>query len=258
MKQSLKYILAIFVFGYSIQGHSQFILNDAFKKTTLYIPNITVSGPIGTAYETVDHYSSFVIEQTSAGKTFTLPTPTDTTWGDDVTIRNTGSVPFTMYGINVSDSFDIHLTWKRGAWLPVGSTGGSGAGGSDCNCCDSLLFFKNDTNAHNQAWFNKGDYYNLSEDNTYGWAWGTLRQIKQDVGFTISETDGIVTGIDVNVGFSGRDPRCKFNPPTNVLEYYENDTAAVLDGLAIDDYYLLSNSNTYGMQTGTIKKITEP
>jgi hypothetical protein len=62
----------------------------------------------------------------------------------------------------------------------------------------------------------------------------------------------------VNVGFSGRDPRCKFNPPTNVLEYYENDTAAVLDGLAIDDYYLLSNSNTYGMQTGTIKKITEP
>ena len=157
MKQSLKYILAIFVFGYSIQGHSQFILNDAFKKTTLYIPNITVSGPIGTAYETVDHYSSFVIEQTSTGQTFTVPTPTDTTWGDDVPIRNTGSVPFTMYGINVSDSFDIHLTWKRGAWLPVGSTGGSGAGGSDCNCCDSLLFFQNDTNAHNQAWFNKGD-----------------------------------------------------------------------------------------------------
>lgn len=237
--------------------NGQYIVNDAFKKITLYIPNITVSGPIGTAYETVDHYSSFVIDQTTPNKTFTLPTPTDTTWGDDVTIRNVGSVSFIMYGITVNDSFDLHLTWKRGAWLPVGGSGGASGGGDPCSCCDSLLFYPNDTAAHNQGWFNKGDYYLLSTDNTYGWAWGVLRQIKQDVGFQINDSDGLVIGIDTNVGFNGRDPRCKFNPPVNVLEYYDNDTAAIADGLDPLDYYLLSNSNTYGMQKGTIKQVTE-
>lgn len=247
-------LIAMFL-GLSL--NAQYLLNDAFKKVTLYIPDITVSGTIGDAFSTVDHFSSFVIEQTTPNITLTLPTPTDTTWGDDVTIRNTGSAAFTMYGINVSDSFDIHLTWKRGSWLPVGSTGGSGAGGDACGCCDSLLYFQNDTNAHNQNWFNKGDYYLLSNDNTYGWAWGVLRQIKQDVGFQINDSDGLVIGIDTNVGFNGRDPRCKFNPPVNVLAYYDNDTAAIADGLDPLDYYLLSNSNTYGMQKGTIKQITE-
>lgn len=243
--------------------NGQYIVNDAFKKITLYIPNITVSGHIGTAYETVDHYSSFVIDQTTPNKTFTLPTPTDTTWGDDVTIRNVGSVSFIMYGITVNDSFDLHLTWKRGAWLPVGGSGGASGGGDPCSCCDSLLVYPNDTAAHNQGWFNKGDYYLLSADNSYGYAWGIIRKIIQDVGFieqgigSPTGLDGGILGIDTKVGFNGRSPRCKFIPPANELPYYKSDTDANVD-LEDGDYYMCSIDNVYGMPLGAIKKIVEP
>lgn len=242
---------------------AQYIINDAFKKITLEIPDITVSGPIGTAFETVDHFSSFVVVQTTPGITLSLPTPSDTTWGDDVTVRNTGTVTFSMYGINVPpDSFDIHLTWKRGQWLPVGGYGVQGTQGG-CDCCDSLLFYPNDTAAHNNNWINKGDYYLLSSDNSYGYAWGVIRQIIEDVGFveqgigSESGMDGGVLALYENVGFSGRSPRCKFLPPENVLAYYDSDTLAKVD-LSIGEFYLCSNGNVYGMPKGAIKKITEP
>lgn len=245
--------------------HAQYIVNDAFKKITLEIPDITVSGPIGTAFETVDHFSSFIITQTTPNITLSLPAPTDTTWGDDVTIRNTGTTAFTLYGVSVlPDSNDVHLTWKRGAWKLVGGYGvGGGGGGSDCNCCDSLLFFPNDTAAHNQGWFNKGDYYLLSTDNSYGYAWGVIRKVLQDVGFienTMAPPDagaGLIVGQQEKVGFKGRSPRCKFLPPENTLAYYASDTDAKID-LTIGDFYMCSNMNVYGMPKGTIKKITEP
>lgn len=244
----------------------QYIVNDAFKKITLYVDNVSSSGNIGTAYETVDHFSSFAINQTTADITLSLPAPTDTTWGDDVTVRNIGTVPFWMYGVRVPiDSFEIHLTWKRGSWRPVGGYAAQGASGGsgDCNCCDSLLFFPNDTAAHNQGWFNKGDYYLLSPDNSYGYAWGIVRKIIQDVGFieqgmgSPTGLDGGILGIDTNVGFKGRSPRCKFIPPENILPYYPSDTAAKVD-LDDGDFYMCSIDNVYGMPLGAIKKIVEP
>ncbi len=241
-------------------AQAQYIVNDAFKKITLEISDRTTSGAIGTAYETVDHFSSFAIVQTTPGVILALPTPTDTTWGDDVTVRNTGTTSFTMYGVEVlPDSFDVHLTWKRGAWRLVG---GYSAGGGDCNCCDSLLYFPNDTAAHNNGWFNKDDYYLLSADNSYGWAWGTLKQITEDVGFYPAATgneygapSGGIVGTQLKVGFNGRSPRCKYIPPDNTLAYYESDTAAYVD-LAIGDYYMCALANVYGMPVGTIKRIT--
>lgn len=246
----------------SYRANAQYIINDAFKKITLELVNISSSGNIGTADETVDHFSSFVIYQTTPNITLSLPAPTDTTWGDDVTVRNIGTTPFWMYGVRVPiDSFEIHLTWKRGSWRPVGgyaTQASAGGGGDPCNCCDSLQFFQNDTAAHNQGWFNKGDYYKLSPDNSYGWAWGVVRQIIQDVGFQIDPLDGLIVGIDSKIGFSGRDPRCKFLPPDNELDYFDNDEAAKLSGLIIYDYYLLSASNSYGMYKGTLKQIVQP
>ncbi|MBK9258160.1 MAG: hypothetical protein IPM42_22195 [Saprospiraceae bacterium] len=264
MKGFIK-ILAFSTVAFCATG--QYIVNDALKKITLQIADITVSGPVGTAYETVDHYSSFIIDQNTPDITLSLPAPTDTTWGDDVTVRNTGSTPFWMYGVRVPiDSFEIHLTWKRGAWRLVGGyavQGATGGGGDPCNCCDSLLFFPNDTAAHNQGWFNKGDYYLLSADNSYGYAWGIVRKIIQDVGFIEQSNgsptglDGGILGIDTNVGFKGRSPRCKFIPPENVLPYYASDTLAKVD-LDDGDFYMCSVDNVYGMPLGAIKKIVEP
>lgn len=252
----------------AMTAQAQYVVNDAFKKITLEISNRATSGTIGTAYETVDHYSSFGIYQTTPDITLTLPAPTDTTWGDDVTVRNIGTTPFWMYGVRVPiDSFEIHLTWKRGAWRPVGgyaTQGATGGGGDPCNCCDSLLFFPNDTAAHNQGWFNKDDYYLLGADNSYGWAWGTLKKITEDVGFfSASEGNeygapsGGIVGMQLKVGFNGRSPRCKFLPPDNTLAYYASDTAADVD-LALGDYYMCSSANVYGMPVGTIKRITAP
>jgi hypothetical protein len=262
----MKFIKVVILSFFFLNLNAQYIVNDAFKKITLYIPDVSTSGNIGTAFETVDHYSSFVIEQTTPDITLTLPTPTDTTWGDDVTIRNIGTESFTMYGIVVNDSFDIHLTWKRGAWLPVGgySSGGGGASG-DCNCCDSLLYFDNDTAAHNQGWLIKNDYYLLSNSNTYGYPWGIIKKIKIDVGFEIAEIDndfgildGSVIALNEKTGFTGRGQApCKIDPPSLELNYYESDAEAVGDGLDSGEYYLLSMINVYGLPKGHLKKITE-
>lgn len=223
---------------------AQYIVNDAFKKITLEIPDITVSGPIGTAYETVDHYSSFVIYQTTPDLTLTLPTPTDTTWGDDVTIRNIGTEVFYMYDVRVPpDSFDIHLTWKFGEWRPVGGYGtqaAGGPGGSDC-CCDTILFFKNDTVASVSGGLIQGNYYLTDDSNSYGMAWGMVKSLVESVPFT---------GAPV--------PACVMNIGTTMLNFYISDSAAKTGGLNVGDYYLLDTGNLYAMASGMIKKITEP
>lgn len=257
-------IIVILFLSYSLSG--QYLINDAFKKITLYLEDVPTSGPIGTAFETVDHYSSFVIEQTTPDITLTLPTPTDTTWGDDVTIRNIGTESFTMYGIVVNDSFDIHLTWKRGAWLPVGGYSTStGSTSTDCGCCDSLAYYDNDTAAHNQGWFIKGDYYLLSNSNNYGLAWGIVKEIKIDVGFYSQDYDndfgfpgGVIVGMQEKAGFTGRGKApCKFEAPEKTLYYYESDSDANTNGVDSGEYYMLSLTNVYGLPKGFIKRITE-
>lgn len=234
--KKLLYILFLLI---SQNVFSQYIVNDAFKKITLYIPNISSSGEIGTAFETVDHYSSFAIDQTTPSRVFTLPAPTDTTWGDDVTIRNIGSVSFTMYGITVNDSFDLHLTWKRGAWLPVGSYGGSSSASSSCCECDTILFFKNDSIA-SLAGINRYGHYLTSAGNSYGMAWGMVK----------IETEYYVSSGVLAAG-------CISNYP-DAMQYYKSDSEAkTLGGLVVGKYYLLDSDNLYAMSLGTIKRITE-
>lgn len=131
--------------------------------------------------------------------------------------------------------------------------------GSSCSCCDSLLYFKNDSLAHVQGSFNKNDYYLFKIDNDYGWKWGTLKKILEDVGFFVDLFSGIVTALDANVGFNGRDPRCKFNPPSYTLPIYKNDSLAKVAGLTrFVDYYRASNNNSYGMPYFSIVQVTEP
>lgn len=133
-----------------------------------------------------------------------------------------------------------------------------GSSGS-CNCCDSLYYDRNDSLAHVDYWINKGDYYTLNLANDYGWKWGTLKQMIEDVGYLIESFTGLIIALDENVGFSGRAPRCKFSPPSNVLPEYRNDSLAKVGGLTrFVSFYRLTNTNDYGMQPGTIVKVSEP
>lgn len=264
----MKKIFILLIFCSSL--NAQFIVNDAFKKATLLIENRTINGDIGTAFETVDHFSSFSINQTSANKILTLPDPNDLTDGDDVTVRNIGTNYFTMYGIKVyPDSFDLHLTWKDLRWRIVGiATSTNITSGGDClACCDSLFYWPNDTAALNQGWVDSSEYYLLSNDNSYGLAWGILKQQKVDSSFNwvITEKqdnsafDDYVQGTNTRVNFKGKGfAECKLKFPKQFLYYFkEDDDAKSTGGLIAGEYYMLTIDNSYGLPKGFIKKITE-
>lgn len=110
---------------------------------------------------------------------------------------------------------------------------------SACGCCDSLLFFVNDT-AANAYGLNRGDYYLLDQENYYGMAWGIVKLLTEDV--------------PLNGAFP---PGCLDNVPAGPLSFFTDDTEASIT-LSVGDYYLLDIDNPYGMAWGTIKIITEP
>ncbi len=98
------------------------------------------TGPIGTAAATVDTYTSFVIPQTTASVSVTVPSPTDTTAGRIIFIANTGTVPMTVGGVTLSNGSSMELFWtgSGGAWTTTAvSTGvsiiGSFSGSSQVN-----------------------------------------------------------------------------------------------------------------------------
>jgi len=245
-------------------GMTQYVVNDAFKKITLALDNISSSGAIGTALETVDHYSSFTINQTSSGKDFTLPTPNDATDGDDVTIRNIGSVSFTMYGITISpDEFELHLTWKNGEWLPVGSYAAAA-----CPCCDEIFYYDSDTAAYYQGRINKDEYYLSSEGHMEGIGKGIYKQVPENYGYEFFTTDSILLGFGglivrskntTRVGFDAAflGP-CRVEPPAVDLQYYDSDALAIVGGLSAGETYLLTETNYYGLPKNFLKKIVEP
>lgn len=92
-------------------------INGNLKLATINVANLATGGVIGTAITTVDICSVFLINQTTANQTLTLPPPTNTLAGNLVTIGNIGSVNFTISGINVSPNSLIKLIWSGTAWL---------------------------------------------------------------------------------------------------------------------------------------------
>ncbi len=122
--------LATFSGGATIASGQQFTNAGSSLFTAIAISNISGGGVIGTAEATVDVASTFNINQTTAGQTLTLPTPTDTTAGRVVYINNVGSEAFAMYGVTISSARSQAYIWNGSNWVGTNIDGaGSGVTG---------------------------------------------------------------------------------------------------------------------------------
>lgn len=265
-RTQMKTFLTALIIFISITTYSQYVVNDAFKKSTLALEDFPTTGTIGIAFETVDHYSSFTIDQTTPNITLSLPTPNDATDGDDLTIRNIGSAAFTMYGITVSpNEFELHVAWKNGSWLPVGAYATSETA---CPCCTDILYFDSDTAAYYQGRINKDEFYLTGADHMEGLGKGIYKQVPENYGWEFWTVDSIsygFSGLIVKTKGTGRVGfdaaflgSCRVEPPAVDLQFYESDGEAKLAGLAVGESYLLTVDNLYGLPKDWIKKITEP
>ena len=119
--------------SYNVVLGSNNVLDSVAKMvntgSTLYkatdIANLPSGGAIGTAANTVDIYTTFNIDQTTASQTITLPTPTSSTYaGRLVFLANTGTVPFSFLGSTVIAGTTTQAMWNGTAWTLAGSNGG--------------------------------------------------------------------------------------------------------------------------------------
>jgi len=99
--------------------------NGSTVNTTLAISNLASGGNIGTAAITVDIYTAFTINQTTASQTITIPSPTSSAAGRIIYISNIGSAAFTLLGTTINPSATATLVWNGSAWTFGGADGSS-------------------------------------------------------------------------------------------------------------------------------------
>jgi len=87
-----------------------------FVLAVLAVANLPTGGPLGTAAATVDIYSSFDVNQTTAAQSISIPSPTNTTTGREVSVSNVGSQSFTMLGATVAVGTSLRAKWTGAAW----------------------------------------------------------------------------------------------------------------------------------------------
>lgn len=87
------------------------------------ITNKATGGNIGTAAATVDIASIFLVNQTTANQTLTIPSPTDTTQSIDAIIVNVGSAAFIVGNSSIAPSGGSkRVLWDGVAWRTSSST----------------------------------------------------------------------------------------------------------------------------------------
>lgn len=91
-------------------------IGGPFRIKVLPVANLSGGGAIGTAAATVDLYSSFDVNQTTAGQTISLPTPALATTGLEVSVSNVGSQSFTMLSATVAAGASLRAKWTGAAW----------------------------------------------------------------------------------------------------------------------------------------------
>jgi hypothetical protein len=108
----------------------------ATLNTATTIADLPAGGAIGTAAATVNIYTSFNVNQTTAGQTLSLPSPTTTTAGRVVYVLNVGSTSFTMHGVLLSTSSAQSYLWNGSAWVAA-NIDGAGSGVTTIGAIDS-------------------------------------------------------------------------------------------------------------------------
>ena len=123
---------------------TQITNNGASLNTSSAISNMATGGNLpsgGTgatgATTTVDKYTSFTINQTTAGQTLNLPTPTDSTAGRVVYVANIGTVAFTMNTVTVANGKAQTYIWNGSFWTAT-NIDGAGAGVTLVGTLDGL------------------------------------------------------------------------------------------------------------------------
>jgi hypothetical protein len=96
-------------------------INDNIGLATIAQANFAANGAIGTAAATVDIASSFVVTQTTAGISVTLPSPTDTTAGLELNYINSGASTqsITVGGLVLTPGTMASFRWDGTAWASL-------------------------------------------------------------------------------------------------------------------------------------------
>lgn len=82
--------------------------------------NFVANGAIGTAPLTVDIASVITINQTTAGRTLTIPNPTNTPFGRIVKIVNRGTASLTIGTQPIAAGTGVEFVWSTGnVWRPL-------------------------------------------------------------------------------------------------------------------------------------------
>jgi hypothetical protein len=101
----------------ALDMNSKDITNVALLKyKTLDVGDVATGGYIGAAAATVDLYTAFLVTQSTAGQTLTLPTPTTPFAGKVAYVKNMGSASFSLYGATVADNVIVQLVWNGRSW----------------------------------------------------------------------------------------------------------------------------------------------
>jgi hypothetical protein len=106
------------------------LINTRSSLAPLVIANLPTGGVIGTAAATVDINSVALINQTTAGQTFTLPTPTNATLGQTFIVGANSTASITGYGNLIPAGGGGSFLWNGSTWSAVGSSSGGGGGGT--------------------------------------------------------------------------------------------------------------------------------
>jgi hypothetical protein len=101
-------------------------VNNKLTLGTLTLANFAANAAIGTAAATVDNFSSFDINQTTAGISLTVPAPTISEDGQLAFFSNTGTAIVTILGRQVEPLTGLGAKWDAtlAAWIPFSDPGG--------------------------------------------------------------------------------------------------------------------------------------
>jgi hypothetical protein len=87
---------------------------------SLAVANLASGGSVGIAPLTVDQYGSFLIDQTTASQTISLPSPSNPAIVRTAYLVNSGSVSFnTVSGTSVAAGKAQGQLWNGSAWVDL-------------------------------------------------------------------------------------------------------------------------------------------